>query len=167
MSPRNGPNPAATDLPPAGHDPCPDSQPCAHAQRARQQTILQVRHELRTPLAALRSFLELATEDDLEPAVVHECLEAIDRNVLRLSEALDRISVGDIEAGPEVYRVSPSLISVDPTAPETAPRKAEPSTRNPEPAVRHGEPAARKAEPAARKSDPALVKRSEAGCIGD
>lgn len=83
----------------SAHDPC-DTQPCVHALRARQETILQVRHQLRTPLAALRSFLELATEDDLNPELVHECLAAIDRNVLRLSEALDQISTGEIRIDP-------------------------------------------------------------------
>jgi signal transduction histidine kinase len=74
---------------------------CEHARAERQRTILQVRHELRTPLAALRSFLELATSGDLDPTVTRECLEAIDRNVIRLSEALDRIAHGQFAPTPE------------------------------------------------------------------
>jgi signal transduction histidine kinase len=75
--------------------PCPgsaDGEPCVHARAERQLTIQQVRHELRTPLAALRSFLELASSDNLDADVRRQCIEAIDRNVARLSDALDRIS---------------------------------------------------------------------------
>jgi signal transduction histidine kinase len=74
---------------------------CEHARAERQRTILQVRHELRTPLAALRSFLELATSGDLDPIATQECLEAIDRSVIRFSEALDRIAVGQFASSAE------------------------------------------------------------------
>jgi len=75
--------------------PCPGSahgEPCVHALAERQLTIQQVRHELRTPLAALRSFLELASSDNLDAEARQQCIDAIDRNVARLSDALDRIS---------------------------------------------------------------------------
>jgi signal transduction histidine kinase len=75
--------------------PCPGGtgrEPCVHAVAERQLTIQQVRHELRTPLAALRSFLELAATGDLDEATARQCIEAIDRNVDRLSEVLDRIA---------------------------------------------------------------------------
>lgn len=119
MSPRNGQNPSSTvtnppsaldqaDLRPVAIDGCADSPPCVHALEARHQTILQVRHELRTPLAALRSFLELATDGELDPGVVRECLAAIDRNVLRLSEALDRISLGNMKPVVTPFRADPT-----------------------------------------------------------
>jgi hypothetical protein len=122
VSPRNGQSPSATvtnppstldnaERPSVAIDDCRDERPCTHALEARHQTILQVRHELRTPLAALRSFLELATEDDLDATVVHECLEAIDRNVLRLSEALDRISVGNMKPVTTPFRIDPTQVS--------------------------------------------------------
>jgi signal transduction histidine kinase len=63
-----------------------------HALTERQLTIQQIRHELRTPLAALRSFLELASSANLDAEARQQCIEAIDRNVARLSDALDRIS---------------------------------------------------------------------------
>jgi signal transduction histidine kinase len=75
--------------------PCPGGtarEPCVHALAERQHTIQQVRHELRTPLAALRSFLELAANGDLDEETTRQCIEAIDRNVARLSDVLDRIS---------------------------------------------------------------------------
>ena len=75
--------------------PCPggaDGELCVHALAERQLTIQQVRHELRTPLAALRSFLELVSRDNLDAEARQQCIEAIDRNVARLTDALDRIS---------------------------------------------------------------------------
>jgi signal transduction histidine kinase len=85
------PAPAKSDL----WLPCPGSaegEPCVHALAERQLTIQRLRHELRTPLAALRSFLELASSADLDAEARQQCIEAIDRNVARLSDALDRIS---------------------------------------------------------------------------
>ena len=75
--------------------PCPGSaegEPCVHALAERQLTIQRVRHELRTPHPALRSFLELPTSANRDAEARQQCIEAIDRNVARLSDALDRIS---------------------------------------------------------------------------
>jgi signal transduction histidine kinase len=76
--------------------PCPGGrghEPCVHALAERQLVMQEVRHELRTPLAALRSFLELASSTDLDTTTRQQCIEAIDRNVARLSDALDRLSL--------------------------------------------------------------------------
>ncbi|MBG0821878.1 GAF domain-containing sensor histidine kinase [Planomonospora sp. ID91781] len=57
----------------------------------KNQFLRTVNHELRTPLASIRSSVQLVRDGDLDPATQERFLEMIDRNSLRLEQLLDEL----------------------------------------------------------------------------
>ena len=79
----------------------------AQVDRARKDFIANASHELRTPLFSLGGFLELLSEEDLDPATREEFVLTMREQVSRLTKLatdlldLSRLDSGAVEVGSE------------------------------------------------------------------
>jgi signal transduction histidine kinase len=79
----------------------------AQVDRARKDFIANASHELRTPLFSLSGFLELLSEEDLDPATREEFVLTMREQVSRLTKLatdlldLSRLDSGAVEVGAE------------------------------------------------------------------
>jgi signal transduction histidine kinase len=75
-------------------------QRLAQLEHARREFIANASHELRTPLFSLGGFLELITDEDLEPATQAEFTAAMREQVERLTKlATDLLDLSRLDAG--------------------------------------------------------------------
>jgi len=87
----------------------------AELLRLKEDFLLQVAHELRSPIAALSASLELLHQDalDMPRAELQKMLATLMRSALRLEHLVENmLDAGSIEAGTFQVRASPTLIRV-------------------------------------------------------
>lgn len=74
--------------------------------------ISKVSHELRTPLTSIRMFAETLKLRSGDPAVERQCVDALDRESLRLQALIDRLlDWGRMESGHRQYTLSPTPLA--------------------------------------------------------
>jgi signal transduction histidine kinase len=86
----------------------------AEMLRLKEDFLLQVAHELRTPLAALSASLDLLRQDaaTMPPAELDRMLGTLRRSALRLEHLVENLlDAGSIEAGTFQIRVKPTTVS--------------------------------------------------------
>lgn len=120
----------------------------SEANRHKTEFLALLAHELRNPLAPLRSGLDLMKRGDLDPDRAGHVRESMDRQVSRLSGLVDdlldvsRITLGKLRLAPtsvELVEVLDTAISENRLALEDAGHEL--TTRLPDPGVRvHGDP---------------------------
>src|SRR5947208_8301163 len=75
-------------------------QRLAQLEHARREFIANASHELRTPLFSLGGFLELMTDEDLDPATQREFIATMREQVARLTKlATDLLDLSRLDAG--------------------------------------------------------------------
>jgi signal transduction histidine kinase len=75
-------------------------QRLAQLENARREFIANASHELRTPLFSLGGFLELMTDEDLDPATQAEFMATMREQVARLTKlATDLLDLSRLDAG--------------------------------------------------------------------
>jgi signal transduction histidine kinase len=75
-------------------------QRLSQLERARREFIANASHELRTPLFSLAGFLELMTDEDLDPATQVEFTATMREQVARLTKlATDLLDLSRLDAG--------------------------------------------------------------------
>jgi signal transduction histidine kinase len=75
-------------------------QRLAQLEHARREFIANASHELRTPLFSLGGFLELMTDEELDPTTKAEFLETMREQVVRLTKlATELLDLSRLDAG--------------------------------------------------------------------
>ncbi len=86
----------------------------SRAYRERQlQTdfVSKVNHELRTPLASIRLFVDTLEQGDMDEAERQQCLAAISSETSRLTGLIERLlDWGRMESGRRVYELRPERV---------------------------------------------------------
>ncbi len=86
----------------------------SRAKRERQlQTdfVSKVNHELRTPLASIRLFVDTLEQGGMEEAERQQCLEAISSETSRLTGLIERLlDWGRMESGRRVFELHPERV---------------------------------------------------------
>ncbi|MGI9538845.1 MAG: histidine kinase dimerization/phospho-acceptor domain-containing protein, partial [Miltoncostaeaceae bacterium] len=69
-------------------------------ERARRELVANVSHELKTPVAALRGFLELLESQDIDPGTRDEFLASMTQETLRLQRLVEeQLQLARLDAG--------------------------------------------------------------------
>jgi signal transduction histidine kinase len=78
-------------------------------ERARRDLVANVSHELKTPLAAIRGFLELLQEPSLAPERQREFLDLMAREVARLQRLIEeQVELARLDAGALPLELGPT-----------------------------------------------------------